>query len=186
MAISRLRFLSRLLYRLTHLQFSVTTVTLRCGTSCVGNEPGFRKSHLDSVVSPGLTESRRRGASNRRPQWCSPSQTVSNRFCHVATMVVVNHCRAALRKQWESSMIGFLASELEMAKTFIKLARDSRDPHRQAMHIENAQKACDAVKHFLERAPLPAIETFWIRGELDSIEPTLRSLRSLASQTPRG
>lgn len=61
-----------------------------------------------------------------------PSQTVSNRFCHVATMVVVNHCRAALRKQWESSMIGFLASELEMAKTFAKrngLARSTPSSH---------------------------------------------------------
>lgn len=88
-------------------------------------------------------------------------------------MVAVNHSRAALRKQWESSMLGFLAAELEMATTLVKLVRDSRDLHRQAMHIANAQKACDAVEYFLGRAPLPAVEVLRIREELDSIRISL-------------
>lgn len=36
-----------------------------------------------------------------------------------------------------------------------------------------------------EEAPLPAIETLWMKRELASIELNLRGLRLLALQTPR-
>jgi len=167
---------------------SVQQLTLRCDLDhgcghAQGQEDCCRKLAACGVI--GATPAAKTLArATLQARWCSPSQTSHNHFCHVATMPG-NHSRAALREEWESSVVGFLAAELEIAKTFIKLARDSRDPHRQTIHIANAQKACDAVKHFLERAPLPAIETLWIRGELDSIEPSLRSLRPLALQMPR-
>ena len=54
------------------------------------------------------------------------------------------------RAQFEASMLQFLQSELQTGMTFASLARDSQTDEKRRRNQQNARKAYDTAKHFLE------------------------------------
>jgi hypothetical protein len=77
------------------------------------------------------------------------------------------------RTRFELSMLQFLQSELETGMTFASLALDGQTEEKRERNRQNARKAYDTAKHFLEeRAP----EEIATRPDLRDRLTTLRSL----------
>jgi len=57
---------------------------------------------------------------------------------------------ADIRMQFECNMLQFLHSELETGMTFASVALDSQTEEKRLRNRQNARKAYDTAKHFLE------------------------------------
>lgn len=79
------------------------------------------------------------------------------------------------RQAFAQNMIGFLHTELELAKTFINIAKvDGKE--KAARSVSNARKAYDTVLYFLGRASLSENEEREFAVDLEALKSELEKL----------
>lgn len=79
-----------------------------------------------------------------------------------------------------ASGIIFLRTELEVAKTFVAIAKRARYEGKIVRNLANARKACGAIRHFMDRVQLSEDEAAEIRGTLAKVENDLAELEHSA------
>ena len=79
------------------------------------------------------------------------------------------------RQDFESNMIGFLMTELDLASTFIKIAKSDGE-EKTVRNRKNARKAYDTVVYFLGKGAIPQEEEAEIRVKLAPLKSDLQSL----------
>lgn len=73
-------------------------------------------------------------------------------------------------------MSQFLSTELEFARTLIRIAESTNDSDKETRCIFNARKAYDAVEESLPRTPISDSEKEQIRDSLSWLESRLKAL----------
>ncbi len=77
----------------------------------------------------------------------------------------------------EKNILELLHTELELAFTFLKIARDSESqPEKRERNIENAKKAYATTAKWLERMNPEDAEREEIRGRLSDLREALKEL----------
>jgi hypothetical protein len=84
-----------------------------------------------------------------------------------------------LRAETKELGFTFLKTDLEAGITFAEIALGASDQEKLARNRENARKADQAVKHFLERIKLTSEE----RTELQGLQQKLASLLRQLGET---
>ena len=79
------------------------------------------------------------------------------------------------------SSISFLRTELETGLTFAWIAEQARDEHKINRNRENARKACQSARYFMDRISLPDNESAELQVKLEQLEHRLERLDSLVS-----
>ena len=79
------------------------------------------------------------------------------------------------RRAFEQNMIGFLQTELELAKTFTEIAKTDR-AEKAANHLSNARKAYDTVLYFLGKIRLSENEKREFAVNLGALKADLEKL----------
>jgi hypothetical protein len=72
--------------------------------------------------------------------------------------------------------VKILITDLDLAFTFLQVARTSTNPATRQRNRENANKVYDAVRHFLPRLRPTAEERQAIEGKMSSLKAQLQAL----------
>lgn len=76
--------------------------------------------------------------------------------------------------------LDFLRTELETGLTFATIAEQASDEDKINRNRENARKACQSARHFMDRVSLSERESAELRETLDDLERRLRLLEKVA------
>lgn len=72
--------------------------------------------------------------------------------------------------------LSFLRTELDVAMTFVVIARQAKYRDRVVRNAANARKACKALRYFMDRVFLSEEEAAEIGGRLEKVENELAKL----------
>ncbi len=82
----------------------------------------------------------------------------------------------ARRAAFEANTISFLNTEVDLAKTFIKMAKEARNRERRKKLRKDARKAYDTVLRFLGKITPSENERAEINAQLAHLKSKLQSL----------
>ena len=80
-----------------------------------------------------------------------------------------------LMQQLNQRKIDLIKTDLDAARTFAQIARDSSDPEKASRNRRNARKGYDTVNHLLSTADVQP-------GERQTLETEIAALKSALTQ----